>query len=277
MDDNIEYMKRVLSIPNPSFKTVAYVQYLYGVNTNNRKNKSSMLLYFGSFFPWRFIVSKYRKLLSRFDYIIANSQTCGFIVRQFYDLKVSGIVYPPVGVDIREIICDSEIPKKSGIFVYVGHFPEEYFIRNLEIELTDIRDNFEGRLILLAGNKETSQYFSRRGFESYSKISVDQLVKFFRQSIVTYVPTAYELFGYVGAESILCGTPVILDTYHPFLERFPMDTMAVRIAKPQEKISEALKIMLGNEIDILCAQNSIEKNYSVEKSAQQMLNALDLS
>lgn len=74
-------------------------------------------------------------------------------------------------------------------------------------------------------NPETASQFTQDGIKLYSGLSVNELVNLYAESRVTYVPTEYELFGHVGAESLLCGTPVILDAYHPFLESFQWSQM----------------------------------------------------
>ena len=151
----------------------------------------------------------------------------------------------------------------------------DYFLRNLSKEIVNIKNSIKEPVRLFASEDNSLKLFRDMGIEIYNKLSVEELVKIISSSSVTYVPTAYELFGYVGAESILCGTPVILDTYHPFLELFSMWTKAVIISNPECSISNLYMHMKNNNIDIKYASNAIEKFYSPEESAKSLLISLN--
>lgn len=278
VEDNVEMMETVFTFQVKGIKRGVFVQYLYGVNTNkHQKRNSSLSLTIGSYLPWKFLIKKYRDLLIRFDYIIPNSQTCGYILRQFYDLSPAGTVYPPVGVDIRPIL-DNMISnaEKKGILIFAGNIENDYFSRDIREEIKNLQTELNEPINLFVSNPETAVYFSQKGVKIYSNLSVGDLVKVFAESRVTYVPTAYELFGYVGAESLLCSTPVILDTYHPFLESFPMKTNAVKIAHPNRSISEAFTGLIKEKIDIEFAKKFIYYRYSAEASAKSLAKAIEL-
>ena len=279
VEDNLEYMQKILRVKIPNMRLAVFVQYLYGVNTNKKNvRKSSFRLKVGSLFPWRFVIKKYRDLLCQFDRIIPNSQTCGYILRQFYDLTISGAVYPPVGNDMRVFLKDNKDHlEKKGILIFVGNIENDYYARDLLKEISDIRKELKESIMIFASEVHTAEYFTKQGFQTYSNLPVEGLVKLYRASRITYVPTAYELFGYVGAESLLCGTPVILDTYHPFLEMVPMETKAVRIANPNSSISDVVKEMIEEDIDIETARNAVLNHYSVETSARSLIQALCLN
>lgn len=278
VDDDIEMMKTVLNFQVKGIKKGVFVQYLYGVNTNKyQKRKTSLSLTIGSYLPWKFLIKKYRDLLIRFDYIIPNSQTCGYILRQFYDLSPAGTVYPPVGVDIRPILNSMSInAEKSGILIFGGNIVNDYFLRNIKDEIKNFLIEIKEPVKLFVSNPETAAFFSQNGVKVYSKLQVGELIRLFAESRITYVPTAYELFGYVGAESVMCGTPAILDAYHPFLESFPMETNAVKIVHPNSTISEVFVNMLEEKIDIETAKKTIYLRYSAEESAKLLAKAIEL-
>lgn len=278
VEDNIDMMKTALKFRNQGIKIAVFVQYLYGVNTNRQiKRAGSIQLTFGSYLPWRLLTKMYRDLLAQFDYIIPNSHTCGYLLRQLYDVHPSGTVYPPVGVDMRPILGKmSKTVEKSGILIFAGNIDNDYFFRNIKEEIKKFLTDVNEPVKLFVSNHETATYFSQNGVELYSKLPVEDLVKLYAESKITYVPTEYELFGHVGAESLLCGTPVILDAYHPFLESFPMETKAVRIAHPNNRISEVFLRMMEQEIDTELAKKSILDRYSAEESAKLLLRAIEL-
>ena len=278
VEDNIEMMKTVLKFQIKGIKKAVFVQYLYGVNTNKReKKRSSLALTMGSYLPWMLVTKMYRDLLVGFDYIISNSQTCGYILRQFYDVLPSGTVYPPVGVDMRPILDGmSNKIEKRGILIFAGNIENDYFSRNIRLEIKNLLTELEEPVKLFVSNPDTAGYFSQDDVKLYSKLSVGELANLYAESSVTYVPTEYELFGYVGAESLLCGTPVILDVYHPFLESFPMETNAVKIAHANRSISEAFTGIMAENVDIEFAKKTIYYRYSAEASAKSLAKAIEL-
>ena len=273
VDDDIELMEDILKLEDNSIKKAVYVQYLYGVNTNKKsKRDSSMKLKIGSNFPWKFIIKKYRNLISKFDFIIPNSQTCSYILRQFYDILPSNTVYPPVGVDMRNILKSKNTEKtKRGLLVFAGDINNDHFSRNILKEIEEFKMHVDEPVRLFVSNSETSKFFSNNGFDVYSKLPVKDLINLYMISKVTYVPTTYELFGYVGAESLLCGTNVILDIFHPFLECVPIESNAVRISNPNSKIYSLFLEFENKPINMQLAKNSIQSNYSAEESAKSLL------
>ncbi len=279
VEDNVELMKRTINFQKNGFKMAVFLQYLFGVNTNRRdKRTRSMALTIGSNIPWKFLIKKYRDLLTKFDYIVSNSETCGYLARQFYDVPVAGTVYPPVGMDMRPILEKMELPaEKRGIFVFAGNIENDYFSRDLKGEIAALVRELDEPVKLLVSNPDTASYFSRSGIETYSNLSVSDLVTLYMESKVTYVPTAYELFGHVGAESLLCRTPVILDSYHPFLESVPINIKAVTIAHPRSKISDVFVQMTKERMDIETARESIYYRYSAQESARSLLKAIEVS
>jgi aromatic ring-opening dioxygenase LigB subunit len=278
VDDDVELMENILQFRNKGYKIAVFVQYLFGVNTNKRdKRASSVALTVGSYIPWKFLIRKYKNLLLGFDYVIPNSQTCGYVLRQFYDIMPAGTVYPPVGLDMRPFLDSSNTSKeKSGLLIFAGNIINDHFSRNLSEEIRELKSKLGEPVRLFVSNPETTLFFSQIGVELYSNLPVSELAKLYSKSRFTYIPTTYELFGYVGAESLLCGTPVILDVFHPFLESVPMETKAVTIAHPNCKILNLLLKIMNDNADIETAKKSIFERYSPEESARSLLRAIEI-
>lgn len=278
IEDNMKMMRWALKAISNKINKAVYVQYLYGVNTNREeKRKSSMALLVGSNIPWKLMTSQYKSLLSKFDYVIPNSQTCGYILRLFYDVSPSRTVYPPVGTDMRPLL-DTLDPntKKEGVLVFAGNIKNDSFSRDVVAEILNLAKTIQEPINLFISNPDTKAFFKNKGIKTYSSLSVYDLTQLYFRSKVTYVPTNYELFGHVGAESLLCGTPVILDAYHPFLESFPMETFAVKISNPLDTISDTFLKLVNENVDINTAKNSILKRYSSVESARAFLDAVRL-
>ncbi len=276
VDDDIELMKLILNFKGRGIKKGVYVQYLFGVNTNkNAKRKKSVELMIGSYLPWTLLVRRYKELLIQFDYIISNSQTCGYILKHFYDINSSGTVYPPVGTDIRPLL-GSERYIKEGVLVFAGNSENDFFIRNIYNEVTTLKKEINEPIKVFVSNPETSKFFLDRGIEVYSNLTIEELIKLYEGARVTYVPTEYELFGHVGAESLLCGTRVILDVYHPFLEMFPMKTKAVKIANYKLSIHKVVSDFVLENVDLISASKAIFSLYSPEESARALINLIKI-
>ena len=77
------------------------------------------------------------------------------------------------------------------------------------------------------------------------------------------------MFGHVGAESLMFMTPVILDSYHPFLEFFPTD--AVRISDSKQTIYEEYKNIIELHPDMKKAKNLVMERYSPIESAKRLM------
>lgn len=278
VDDNLKYMRMTLDLLPSSIRKAVYVQYLFGVNTNKKvKRHGSFELLAGSMLPWRFIINGYRKLLLKFDDIIANSQTCRYILTQFYDVPVSGVIYPPVGADIRPFLESGlAATEKKGITIFVGSGINDHFLRYLGHEIALISETIDEPIRLLVSEGKIPEQFNTKHVEVYSRIPVERLIEIVRKSKVTYVPTAYELFGHFGAESVMMGTPALLDTYHPFLENFPIWTEAVTISSPRRSILEECLLIRQKSIQIETARNFIADFYSPERSSESLVNLLEI-
>lgn len=276
VDDDLEIMKKLAVLKLDKIKKVVYVQYLYGVNSNRRfLRKRSLKLRIASILPWNFLTFFYRHYMSYFDFVISNSNTCGYMLDKFYDVNCSGTVYPPVGVDMRSIIERNKMKDKIGeILVFLGNLKNDFYLRDLSREIYLLKSRMNTEIKLFATDKETADHFLKMGFHVIYHVQVEELVKLMSSSFFTYVPTTFELFGYVGAESLLCGTPVILDTYHPFMERLSAISNSIIISNPKRSIADELISISSSYPDMHAAQNEVYSNYSPEESAKMLLKAL---
>jgi len=248
---------------NLKIRIGVYAQYLFGINTlGSSRSKYNIKFRLGSLVPWRLLTHEYKKMMERMDVVIANSYTMQYVLAHFYDIKVNGVVYPPVGVNLRPFI-DKLLKEKSDreeILVYIGHYPD-YYIRDINKTISELASHFKVKCF---GGQIPN-------LECHKFIPDDELAKLYASSIATYVTTAWEGFGYVGPESLLFGTPVLLDTYQPWLEGFPIETGAVKITDPKENIVEALEELLNTPKDMERARKYIMERYSAELSAKELL------
>ncbi|MEM3845278.1 MAG: hypothetical protein QXU98_06215 [Candidatus Parvarchaeota archaeon] len=269
-------MKTLLKIKNKKFRTIVYVVYLWGINTNNAfLRKKYLKLKMASFLPWRLVTLPYKNLLMKMDFIIANSYSCSYLLKLLYDVYAAGTVYTPVGVDIRYTIENEGEFKgdKSGILIMAGHLPDSY-IRDLENEVRILEANGISVNVVVQDSFTRNLFERVKGIKVHQNVPLKELVSLYYKSEFTYVPTTYELFGLMGAESIFCGTPVILDVFHPFVEQVPAETKAVTIADHSLSIFDTYMRMKKEKINVSAARNSIMSNYSETECASSLLKIL---
>lgn len=279
VQDTVPMMRIITRLKAPRVKKVVYVLYLSLLDSNTEQWRERSIVYkFASLLPFRILTNEYRSLISGFDFIIPISQTCRFLLNMVYDLKSDGVVYPPVGVDIRDLMqpLSNGRSKKEGIFAFVPDI-NDYLLRDPRVELENIRSQLQCPVRVLTGERTTTKLFSDLGYETYSKIPVEELVRIIQDSEFSYVTTRYELFGYVAVESLLLGRPAILDTFHPSLELLPMGTNAIKISSPKRSIADHILEMRKSNINIGAARDAVLKYYSAEESARALLESVNIS
>jgi glycosyltransferase involved in cell wall biosynthesis len=135
----------------------------------------------------------------------------------------------PCGVnDIFQPTAQADTEDQTATFLYVGRLVEEKGIFTLLSAFRDFvtrgENRPEARLIVAGGDKasvDLKKHLPRdrqlkkylRGLEDSVKFvgpqSQETLVELYSNATATIVPSYYESFGMVAAESLACGTPVI--------------------------------------------------------------------
>ena len=243
-----------------SRKKAVYVQHLIGMSVvNDLSNRTSIKLRLASYLPWRMITRQYVKLLNKADIIIGNSYTTTHYLASLFGISSSGVVYPPVGVNLKVGNNESETNNRKGILVYKGHKPD-FHVRDLGRDVKVLRELDE---VILWGEG---------GLEG---ISDEELSRLYSSVKLVYSSTSFELFGYVGAEALLFKTPVLLNVYQPFLERIPIDTNMVKILGRGELDREDIEEFLSTKKDAERAKEAVITNYSPEASASSLVKILE--
>lgn len=241
-------------------RKAVYVQHLIGMAVNNRlANRSSVKLKLASYLPWQVISRKYISLLSEADVIIGNSYVATHYLASLFGISSSGVVYPPVGANLRLESKENEKSSGKGILIYKGHKPD-FHVRDLDKDIKVLREIDE---VIIWGEGELED------------ISDEELSRLYLSVKLVYPSTSFELFGYVGAEALLFKKPVILNVYHPFLERIPLDTNMVRILGRSDLNKEEIEKFLEAKKDAERAREAVITNYSPEASATSLLEILD--
>lgn len=254
--DDFRYRLKILEKVK-SKRKVVYVQHLTGINViNNLSNKMSLKLKIASYLPWHVIVSQYIKRLEEADVIIGNSYTTTHYLASLFGISSSGVVYPPVGANL--IVKGKEVVERKGILVYKGHKPD-FQVRDLHKDISELSKIDE---VIIWGEG------------ALENIGDEELSKLYSSVKLVYSSTSFELFGYVGAEALLFGTPVLLNVYHPFLEKVPMDTNMVKILGRRKLDRGEIEEFIGSKKDDKRAKEAIISNYSLEASASSLIKIL---
>ena len=246
---------------------IIYPLAFYGLNTIGTKNKKNLIQLSAHFIPWNALTNKYSNMLNSLDFVIGMSYSAGYFLNIFYSVYTSGVVYPPVGVNFEKIE-KPEINKKEGLLVYLGHYPD-YYLRDIPYTINQLSKRIS-KIKIWTENPENLNGL-KPNIEVYTDISDKEVMNLYQSSEAIYIPTAFEGFGYVGPEALLFDTPVILDTYQPWLEGFPMDSNAVKILDPKDKSIEPFLEFLKSGKDIVAARQYIERRYSAIQSAKDLL------
>lgn len=274
-DDYLANMKTAMENRTSTSKLIIYAQILYGLSTLDPFiRKRSGFFSLGSLVPWRILSKGYVAAISKSNYIASNSHVSAFLLQHLYGIHSDGVIYPPVGISMRKYIKMSENNNRSGIFIFMGR-NEDYFFRNLNNEILNFKKLTDDPIKILVKDERFSRMFKDSGAEVYSNVSSEKLSYLFSSSLLTYVPTMAELFGHVGAESLMFKTPVLLDTYHPFLEMISHWNRSVFISNPRESLYENYMRIIKDPDNLNIDNTVILDLYSANSSANSLEMMVD--
>jgi len=210
-DDFIARLKILQRIKDKvSIKTCIYAQVLFGMHSITEiyspiSLKERVLFTFTHFIPFNVLKMQYKKLLQKQDIIIANSGITATLLHTLYGVEPHGIVYPPVDT---EVFKPQNVKKKNQVLLYLGTHAGDTDVKFVR-EICKILKNRDMK-ILVMGNKTFQEKLSKEfEIQSVSGVSDEELAKIYSECKLTICPQKWETFGYVVAESIACGTPVM--------------------------------------------------------------------
>lgn len=172
---------------------------------------------------------RYRELLADLDGVVAISYYCEMLEELLYGVRPKGIVYPVVDPAFYSPPASGAV--RRGILVYVGPAAN----RDAEEFTPALRDlpTTAGPIHLFGNADGTQAALDALGADlavRHVDLSPEELVKLYRGVRWTYITSEWEGFGYVGPESLLCGTPVVAEVAQPWMEVWG-ESAAVRIAR----------------------------------------------
>ena len=216
-DDSIDRLRLITKVKNlTGVRTAIYVQVLFGVHSIaevfdprylsfEEKLKYSIV----RLIPFTMLKKIYRSKLLKHDVLIANSKATASLLSILYGIEPHGIVYPPVDTNIFR---PCNIEKQDQVLLYLGSHAgdtEEELIRHVVRMVLEHKDIH----LVMFGNRRLASrlmsHFNENRLHLITGVTDNELARIYSMSKVTVCPQKWEQFGYVVAESISCGTPVI--------------------------------------------------------------------
>ena len=236
-------------------------KFVWATSTSGAKRLTTTILSW--FLGWYFKALD-RKLVRESDLCFANSEFTKKRLDSIYNIN-SIASYPPIDASFRP---SKEKIKEKFIFVAGRIIPDkkyDWLIESLSFMKNKLplyisgegAERYKDELKALAKRKNVEIKFLGR-------LPTDELIKYYSSALVFAFPTPGEDFGLVPAESLACGTPVVVwgDGAGPTEQ--VIDRVNGYWAKPYDKRDFALK--LDKAIDI----NLKEKNKKqILKSAEK--------
>ena len=275
LDDHIKRLK-MINVVKEFSKSVVYAQVLYGSHAISPvfvpisiKDKVRELLF--KFIPFTFPRYRYIKPISKASIVLANSETTRTLLYTLYGIITDNVVYPPLDTRIFKPCINV---KENQVVIYLGSFADTdpEIVKKVCKILND-----KGFKVMTLGNPGIAKVLRKEcSFEHISGVSDYELAKIYSRSMATIAPQKWEQFGYVVAESIACGTPVI----------------AFNVMGPAEIIRNTdMGLLANSEIEFLNFVKFIEKYidgfhkksaymsfnsspFSIENSTRDLLSAL---
>jgi glycosyltransferase involved in cell wall biosynthesis len=213
-DDHLLRLRLIAKIKSRiQIKTCIYVQVLHGIHAIGEFNLDSVslqrkILYATiKLIPFILLKLPYKRLLLKQDIIIANSQITATLLHTLYGIEPRGVIYPPVNTRIFKF--HPVLNEKNQVLLYLGSHPDDTnktFVRKI-CKILEKR----GFKILLLGDRDLQRKLKEafNKLEQFLLASDEELARTYSECNLTICPQKWETFGYVAAESICCGTPVL--------------------------------------------------------------------
>ena len=223
-----------------------------------------------------------KKALKRATALIATAESeKRNIIQLGYNRNVHVI---PNGIDTSSIIMKDDWTIRKKI-LYMSRIHIKKGIELLLDALKDIENNIEGYEVIIAGEGDSTyvEMIKERAMD-IKKINItfpggiygEQKWELYRDCDFFILPTYSENFGYVIAESLACGTPVITTREAPWedLERFHCGSW---INRDKESLKKSIFQFISFNSDDLKklgrnGRKLIERKYTSENVAKLLLS-----
>jgi glycosyltransferase involved in cell wall biosynthesis len=212
VDDYWPRLSLLDRIEGVRLRKAVYVQLLYAIHAIAEAfaRPPAMRVWFSykiaRLIPFTLLKRRYVNTLRKTDLLVANSHNAAMLLKMLYGVEVDGVVYPPVD---DAIFSPKAVKKRDRALVYAGSNAgdTEPELVTLVCDLLERRDV---ETLLIGGSRVVDGV---EGFRIVEGVNDEELAALYASSRLTVCPQMWEQFGYVAAESIMCGTPILAFNY----------------------------------------------------------------
>jgi glycosyltransferase involved in cell wall biosynthesis len=208
------------------------------------------------------MIKKMRKVAK---VVIANSQYC----KTCYDhigIKVNDVIYPPLDCDLFK--PSTSDPSADYALAYFGKETEYSVIKKIADTGVNIKA-FGGRFTGVSRS-----LFKHPNVEALGHVDQDTLTQLYSNALFTLFPFTDEEFGYIPAESMACGTPVLTYGIQGPAEVVVDGVTGCLVSNEQEMTETAIRLWkkgeVSDEMRLKCRKVALR--FDVSTIAQQWLS-----
>lgn len=251
--DNVEALARVIEKTTPDFvvvddyfrrlvllsrvrrlvrgfpNLVVYVQVLHAIHSvaevfDNRRLpfRERVVLQASRQLPFSFLKRRYANLLKEAEFVVCNTDFTSNVLFMLYGVSSVAVVYPPVDISVFR---PSHSHKENQVALYLGSNAgdaSQDFLVRISKHAID-----RGFVLSVFGNKTVAEFIRKiPGKVTYLEdVSDEELAAVYSKSRLVICPQRWEPFGYVLAEALSCGTPVLTWRYGSQRELVAMENL----------------------------------------------------
>jgi len=216
IDDDLQRLRLISKIRGKlKIKTCVYSQILFGAHSivdvfdlSHLFVKDRIIYQMLRIIPFNLLKLTYKRLLLRQDLILANSKTTATFLHVLYGIEPDEIIYP--GLDTTEFRhYKNKITEQTNkILIYLGSHAGDTN-EDLVRKICRVLENRKLKILVFGNDQLQEKLKSEFSIDGILNVSDHSLAKIYSECKLTICPQKWEMFGYVVAESISCGTPVL--------------------------------------------------------------------
>jgi len=262
---------------------LSYSQILFGSHSISRyfdmscvSLRDKIMFRSSQLIPFMILSSKYSKSLRSCHAVLANSKLTATMLHILYDVDTAGIVYPPVDTDVfRPTYREEE--ESDEVVLYLGSHAGDSRMIDLQAIVDEVTG--KGYKINAIGNVSLASKLAEKykGIIFHQRLKDEELAKLYSKSKVTICPQKWETFGYVPAESMACGTPVVAYNCMGSQETV-LDNVTGRLANNREELLHQIDFILRQGISTFHQEelvNYVVRRFSIDSCTEQLTKLLE--